>query len=834
MNRATRAALSTAIVLSAAIEFSPGVAYCATFVVEVVDGPNDGFNDPGAPDAASSAGGNSGSTVGEQRLEAFQFAADVWGGLLESAVPVVIEASMEGLECSGGSAVLGAAGPSNFVMDSGGGVWFPSALADAINGEDQDPGRPDIEAFFNGSVDDSSCLGPTRWYYGLDGNPPEDGVDFLSVVLHELGHGLGFTSLIDFQSGQFLAGDPDVFSSMIYDTITGERWPDLSSSERGDSITRPRSLAWDGPAVTNAAPSVLAPGSPVVTATPDVDGFSGAINESDFGSTALQQSAEGRLVEVTNSCDVPNDLEGAVVLIRFTGCLGIDDAEDAGAVAALVSTGTTASPPGDFNLGNVPGVSIPTLHISDGDAQALSDALDAGLISIALSASSSLVGADSSGRVLLNATDPIQQGSSVAHWDALTRRTEGLDAFNRDLLMEPSSGTAGPGVDLTVHLLSDLGWDAAVCGDADLDSDEECDDGEANSDTAQDACRRDCTLPSCGDAVTDSSEDCDDGAENGQPDSICLDDCTLPPCGNGRPDAGEECDDGEANSDSVADACRTDCTLPACGDGVRDSAEACDDALANSDTLPDACRSTCRLPSCGDGVLDSTELCDNGANNSDLLPDACRTTCALPGCGDGVLDSAEPCDEGSNNSDTLPDGCRSACTLPACGDGVLDSGELCDNGANNSAAADACRSTCSLPACGDSILDSGEGCDDGNLTGGDGCSISCTLEGPVLIVPGASGGVPGAPTGQTFPTDPAAGTLASPNGSAVPGSVSGDLVMVQPSGAESDGGCGCRVPGKSGSTRSKPALLLVLGLLFAARRWPRPRDGAPRPRHSPG
>ena len=33
----------------------------------------------------------------------------------------------------------------------------------------------------------------SNWYYGLDGNPGENQFDFVSVVLHEIGHGLGFS-----------------------------------------------------------------------------------------------------------------------------------------------------------------------------------------------------------------------------------------------------------------------------------------------------------------------------------------------------------------------------------------------------------------------------------------------------------------------------------------------------------------------------------------------------------------------------------------------------------------------------------------------------------------
>lgn len=84
------------------------------------------------------------------------------------------------------------------------------------------------------------------------------------------------------------------------------------------------------------------------------------------------------------------------------------------------------------------------------------------------------------------------------------------------------------------------------CGNGLVDSGEECDDGEANSDTTPDACRQDCRLPQCSDGVVDTA-------------------------------AGEECDDGGNNANFEADACRTNCLLPRCGDGGVDTGEACDD-----------------------------------------------------------------------------------------------------------------------------------------------------------------------------------------------------------------------------------------------------------------
>ena len=69
----------------------------AKFVVNVLDAPGVGFNDttPAAP-----VGGNTGTTVGQQRLITFQAAADAWGRVLESPVPIVVEASFAPLDCT--------------------------------------------------------------------------------------------------------------------------------------------------------------------------------------------------------------------------------------------------------------------------------------------------------------------------------------------------------------------------------------------------------------------------------------------------------------------------------------------------------------------------------------------------------------------------------------------------------------------------------------------------------------------------------------------------------------------------------------------------------------
>ena len=63
--------------------------------------------------------------------------------------------------------------------------WYPNALWDKLTGDDPVPNGSDISASFNSNS-------AVNWYFGLDANPGPGQIDFVSVVLHELAHGLGF------------------------------------------------------------------------------------------------------------------------------------------------------------------------------------------------------------------------------------------------------------------------------------------------------------------------------------------------------------------------------------------------------------------------------------------------------------------------------------------------------------------------------------------------------------------------------------------------------------------------------------------------------------------
>ncbi len=283
----------------------------------------------------------------------------------------------------------------------------------------------------------------------------------------------------------------------------------------------------------------------------------------------------------------------------------------------------------------------------------------------------------------------------------------------------------------------DLDCTLRTCGDGvvDVNRFEACDDGAANSNAADAACRMNCQPRRCGDGVLDGAagEACDDGGNVAGDGCDGL--CRIEACGNGVVDVGEQCDGGAAGSvlcrgaDEVDAALR--CTLRRCGDAIVDAAlfEACDAGDGNSNAADAACRVNCQARRCGDGIPDALagEACDDGGNS---VGDGCDGSCQVEECGNGRVDSDEECDDGNTDDG---DACRTTCVRPGCGDGITDAQlfEGCDDGDANSDGPDAaCRLNCQPRRCGDNVVDteSDEACDDGGNVAGDGCDGLCRVE----------------------------------------------------------------------------------------------------------
>lgn len=154
--------------------------------------------------------GDSCSTWPADAQTAFTFAVNIWGGLLNSSVPISVNACWASLA----SGLLGHAGARSVIRNFTGApmanTWYPVALANALSGTDQNGTTAEIEAGFASSS--------INWYFGTDGNPGSSQYDFVSVVLHEVGHGLGFLGSMSVSGGQGSWGS--LGSPNVYDRFT--------------------------------------------------------------------------------------------------------------------------------------------------------------------------------------------------------------------------------------------------------------------------------------------------------------------------------------------------------------------------------------------------------------------------------------------------------------------------------------------------------------------------------------------------------------------------------------------------------------------------------------
>jgi hypothetical protein len=110
----------------------------ATIVIQNNDAPNVGFNDN---TAATPVGGNNGTTLGRQRLNAFQAAADKWGATIDSPLTITIRAQWAAQSCTATAAVLGSAGAviihRDFVGAPFAGTWYNESLGSKLFGHAQ-------------------------------------------------------------------------------------------------------------------------------------------------------------------------------------------------------------------------------------------------------------------------------------------------------------------------------------------------------------------------------------------------------------------------------------------------------------------------------------------------------------------------------------------------------------------------------------------------------------------------------------------------------------------------------------------------------------------------
>ncbi len=450
--RTSLAALALGVVLAAPL------AHAATITITNADGAGEGFNDP---TPVAPVGGNPGVTLGAQRLNVFNHAAGIWGSILPSNVVINVRAQFNPQTCTATSGTLGSTGSAQYFSDTPGttvpGHWYHVALANKLANVDLNPALQDMNSTFNSSIGGATCL-PQGWYLGFDGNEGS-AIELLPVVLHELGHGLGFSTPTSGSTGNQLSGQPSLYDHFTYDRALGLHWDEMTGAQRISGATACTRLVWDGPAVVAGAPAALM-GLPLLRVnSPPAVAADYPVGVASFGPTLSFPGVSGDVVyiedaqaPIRNGCEaITNDVNGKIALIDRGTCTFVikaQNAQAAGAIGIIFADSLAGCPPAG-NGGSDPAITIPMVRVTQADGNLLKANLVGQNVTLLVDPSLD-AGADPQHRPFLYTPSTFAGGSSISHWDTSTEP---------NLLMEPAiNPSLSSDVDLTRHQMSDIGW----------------------------------------------------------------------------------------------------------------------------------------------------------------------------------------------------------------------------------------------------------------------------------------------------------------------------------------------------------------------------------------
>lgn len=148
---------------------------------------------------------------------AFDYAAAIWSSLLNSSVPIKVNAYFIPLL----PGLLGITLPNGRKDFSGAplpATWYATALANSITDTELNTGESDFDLYLNSGI---------NWYFGTDGYCPAGKYDLVSIALHEICHGLGFVGLAKVTG---TTGSFGLLEAIDFAPITTSfPWPDLDT-----------------------------------------------------------------------------------------------------------------------------------------------------------------------------------------------------------------------------------------------------------------------------------------------------------------------------------------------------------------------------------------------------------------------------------------------------------------------------------------------------------------------------------------------------------------------------------------------------------------------------
>lgn len=449
--------------VTAIVPAAPGGA---TFTFLYAADPSDGFNSSAAP--AAGAGCRADETLGACRKRTLAFVAAYWGSLLQSDVPIQVDISMPvvAADCSNRPPYYGAAAPryqtSNFPNAPHRNTGYVAALANAFARQDLRPDLGDIVVVLNEGAD-HGCEGSwAGWWYDTDDAVPipENRLGLVAIMLHEFGHGLGFQSGYDANTGQF-SGDTPIWGYYLYDVTAAKLWKDMSDGERAASARNDPNLVWAGSDTSRWVSRFLSRPIDLVVDQPAGSSEPHEVAVSNAGAP-LRSVLSGDVIAVDDGssdrrdgCEVPFTnaaaLAGGIALMDAYGCpIGrkMRNAQSQGAVAALIISPNATGLPSMYATGENAGIPGYGIERSLGAVLLTTPPASPAKITLRPKAGSDAYGAKD-GCARMHAPAAFSPGSSVSHFSG-----DGVPT----MLMQPSAPIALREVGLALDVLQDIGW----------------------------------------------------------------------------------------------------------------------------------------------------------------------------------------------------------------------------------------------------------------------------------------------------------------------------------------------------------------------------------------
>ena len=184
-----------------------------------------------------------------QLRAAFEYAVAIWESIISSPVEINVHVTY----APGTTGYLATGGPgttySSFNNQPLQNTFFPVTLAEKFYGDDLNlPSEPDMRIYIN-----SDYL--HQFYFGIDGNPAPNQYDFVSLALHEICHGLGYTDGFNYNEGigYWIRQHPYISDRFLFNgsnqALTDTFLFPTLSKELGDQLTSDN-IYWNGPNIT--------------------------------------------------------------------------------------------------------------------------------------------------------------------------------------------------------------------------------------------------------------------------------------------------------------------------------------------------------------------------------------------------------------------------------------------------------------------------------------------------------------------------------------------------------------------------------------------------------